>query len=152
MRTLEDGAKMLIVAWVKDWNMRTLFHVLMDKDEVTEESIKELTTHYPFMPLRPHWYLANRGRGLSAQTFVAAAYPKLNDKLFDASSNEVRLKNAPYLMKQVAGDVRVPSKFSKNEQKEKRKEIKEYKQAVISYNNSRENFKKCHRGAWNVIK
>jgi len=154
MLTLEHGAKMLIVAWVKDWNMRTLMDVLDERlgQTVDEERVEALHKQFPFMPTFKHWYIANKGRGINTTKFVADTYPKLSQKLFDANSNEVRLKNAPYIMKQDAKDSQPKCKYSKEEYKEQRIEKNAYKSAIGSYCISRDAFKKAHRNAWEVVK
>ncbi len=154
MLTLEHGAKMLIVAWVKDWSMRLLMDVLDEKpnQKPSEERIAELHKQFPFMPTHLNWYINNKGRGINTTKFVADAYPKLSEKLFNTSSNEVRLKNAPYIMKQNAKDEKPKNKYSKEEYKEQRQETKLYRSATVSYRLSREAFKKSHRGAWEVVK
>lgn len=152
MKTLEEGAKMLIVAWVKDWRMRTLMNVLMDKDELTDEAIKELNIHFPFMPSHRHWYVSNNGFGISAQQFIAQAYPKLSDKLFDLNSNETRLKCFSYVVKQKIGECAPSSRFSKNDLKNSHANNRDYRQGLISYAKSREMFKRSRKSAWDVVK
>jgi hypothetical protein len=153
MKTLEEAAKMLIVAWVKDWSMRTLFDVLTDqRGDISDEKIAKMAQHFPFMPTHIHWYISNRGCGVNTQQFVAQAYPKLSEKLYSLDRNEDRLKCAPYIMKQKAKDVRAKSKFSSKDMTEHRKDVKQYRQALVSYNESRATFKKFHKGAWNVVK
>lgn len=153
MLTLEHGAKMLIVAWVKDWGMRTLLEVLTEqRGDVSDEKIIDMAKHFPFMPTHIHWYISNRGTGINTQQFVAQAYPKLSEKLYSLDSNEDRLKCAPYVMKQKVGNLRAASKYSSKDMAEHRRDVKEYRQAVVSYNESRATFKKFHKGAWNVVK
>lgn len=154
MLTLEQGAKMLVVAWVKDWNMRTLMDILDEKTkhDVTDERLEELHKNFPFMPIHKYWYIANKGRGLNTMKFVADAYPKLSEKFFNANSNEVRLKNAPYIMKQNARDVLALTKYSKDEVKHRAENNRDYRSAIGSYRLSREAFKKAHRNAWEVVK
>lgn len=154
MLTLEQGAKMLIVAWVKDWRLRILMDVLDEviNQPITDERIEALHKQFPFMPTHKHWYIANKGKGVNTIKFVADTYPKLSQKLFDASSNEVRLKNVPYIMKQDANNSKVQSNYSKEEYKERRDDTRNYQTAIVSYRLSRDAFKKAHRNAWEVIK
>lgn len=152
MKTLEEGAKMLIVAWVKDWNMRTLMQILLDKTEMTDECIEQLVTHFPFMPSHKHWYISNHGCGINTQQFVAQAYPKLSNKLYELKSNEIRLKCSQYIAKQKIGEFAPKSKYTKEDMNDHINNTNRYKQEIVSYRESRATFKKHNRSAWEIVK
>ena len=153
MLSLEQAAKFLVVAWVKDWSMRTLLDVVDEKPgEIAPERVQAAATALPFMPENLHWYVANHGSGVTTRHFVADAFPKLSAFLWSAKDNEARLKVASQIAKLRAGAIKTTSRFSDAERNERRAVARESRQATESYRMSRDAFKTHQRGAWSVCK
>ena len=154
MKTLEEGAKMLLVAWVKNWTMRTLLGVLYDntRQKLDQEFADDCAKKFPFMPNHLYWYASHGGSGLEVRRFIAEAYPKLSDRLWDLKDPKDCLKHAEYVQKQKAKDIRVKAKYGHQETLERAKERREYRASTIGYRESREAFKKHGRSAWTTVK
>jgi hypothetical protein len=153
MLPIDQAAKFIVVAWVKDWGMRTLLETLDGATgDVTEGRLGEMADALPFMPTHLHWYIANRGRGVSCRQFVADCYPRLADALWAANDNAARLKLAPQIERLKAGNVRASSRFSKSDMAEGATARREMRQAITSYRQSRDSFKTHQRSAWGVCK
>ena len=154
MKTLEEGAKMLLVAWIKNWTMRTLLGVLCDDvmRKLDDEFIEDCAKNFPFMPTHLYWYASHGGNGLEVRRFVAEVYPKLSDRLWDLKDPKDCLKHAEYVQKQTAKGVKAQSKYSKNELSARAVERRHYRAATIGYRESREAFKKHGRSAWTTVK
>lgn len=155
MLTLEQGAKFLIVAWAKDWGMRTLMDCLDERPigtEISDERIQDLTSAFAFMPSHTHWYLQNRGRGASARKFVADAFPRLNEALWSAKDNAKRLTLAKQIERLSAGGVKASSRLSASEISEASIDRKRAAAENAAYRLHRESFKTHQRSAWNVCK
>ena len=154
MRTLEEGAKMLLVAWVKNWTMRTLLGILYNdtRHELNQEFADDCAKNFPFMPNHIYWYASHGGAGLEVRRFVAEVYPKLNDRLWDLKDPKDCLKHAEYVQKQKAKDIRAKTKYGREEIAVRAKERREYRASNIGYRQSREAFKKYGRSAWTTVK
>ena len=153
MKTLEEGAKMLLVAWVKNWTMRTLLNVLCDgADDLRSGVIDECANAFPFMPRHEHWYAAHRGYGIEVRQFIADTYPKLSDRLWDLKEYKDCLKYADYVSKLKAGNTEARSKYSKKELNESASQRKQYRAQFLDYHTSRDIFKKHQRSSWTTVK
>lgn len=153
MLSLDQAAKYLIVAWVKDWGMRTLLEVLDGaKGDVGQSRIEALTVALPFMPKEVNWYIANRGAGVSARHFIADAYPRLNDTLWSAKDHTARLALSPQIGRLKCAPVKVSSRLSREDRLESSANDRAMRQERTSYAASREAFKTNQRSAWNVCK
>lgn len=118
--------------------------------EISPGRIAELVAIAPFMPTDLHWYLQKRD--MPVRKFVADAYPKLSEVLFNATDNAVRLKLVPQIMRLHAGSVKAASKFSREERNEHDNSRRDYKAMNASYGISREIFKTHQGSAWSVCK
>lgn len=154
MKTLEEGAKMLLVGWVKNWTMRTLLGVLCDDvtHKLDDKFVERCIKNFPFMPVHQYWYAAQHGNGLEIRRFVAEAYPKLSERLWALDDYKNCLKYAEYVQKQKAGEIKAGSKYGHQETLERQREKREYRAATIGYRKSREAFKKYGRNAWTTVK
>lgn len=154
MKTLEEGAKMLLVGWVKNWTMRTLLGVLCDEvtHKLDDELIERCAKNFPFMPTHLYWYASHGGDGLEIRRFVAEAYPKLSDRLWNLKDPKDCLKHAEYVQKQKAGVIKAQSKYSRNELSERAVERRHYRAATIGYRESRKAFQKHQRSSWTTVK
>lgn len=154
MLTLQSAAKYLIVAWVKDWRMRTLLDVLDGRtDEITEARLNAVVDVIPFMPLDFHYYLASGGRGILTRRYIAESFKRLSDLLWSASDNAARLKLAAQIerLKAPHGIV-LSSRFDRGDLNMMARTRSNLRQSTTSYRASRESFKTHQRSAWSVCK
>lgn len=79
----EQAAKYFIVAWVKDWKLKIYLATI-----VGEKNVPFYIAHesYKWLPESTHWFFQGTTR-----RYIADTFPKLNDLLWDADSNEKRL-------------------------------------------------------------
>lgn len=145
---------MLLVGWVKNWTMRTLLGVLCDDvtHKLDDDFIERCVKNFPFMPNHLYWYASHGGYGLEVRRFIAEAYPKLSDRLWDLKDPKDCLKHAEYVQKQKAKGIKAKTKYGHQETLERIKERREYRAATIGYRESREAFKKYGRSAWTTVK
>jgi hypothetical protein len=88
MMSREKAAQYFIVAWVKEWTLRTYLEVVTDGGpEIRFEHAQAL---YPWLP--DSWPFAANHR---VRTFLAEANRPLSDALWDAADNRARLALAP---------------------------------------------------------
>jgi hypothetical protein len=149
----EKAAKMFIVAWVKNWSMRTLLNAISEQHgEMSEERLAKVVKQFPFMPSNISWYISDKGKGKTAKVAMPAISKKLNDALWDAKDNETRLGFYKYVLSLNSGNVVHKRKYTSDEQIEHTKTIKEAKAEEVSYKLSRAAFKKASGHDWNTIK
>lgn len=149
----DQAAKYLVVAWVKDWTMRTLLETLDGaKGDITQSRVDAVAAALTFMPSHRHWYLGNKGYGISARHFISDSFPRLSEALWAAKDHAKRLSFAPQIMRLNAGNATASSRFSKQDLAEDRKTESLLRQADTSYRASRDAFKTHKRSAWNVCK
>ncbi len=153
MLTLEQGAKYFIVAWVKNWTMRTLINALDGESGfVSDERLKKLTDQYPFLPSNVNWYICKNGKGLHTKIAMPDIDKKLNNALWDAKDNQARLDLHKYVMKMKTNKVIHTRKFESKDQIENNKALRESKSEYESYKLSRAYFKKCQGRDWFTVK
>ena len=150
---LQEAAKFLIVAWVKDWPLRTLLGVLSpDIKFVTDEQISKVVQAFPFMPSHIHWYVQNHGAGASTRRFVSDAFPRLNDALWDSKDDQKRLLLSAQVCRLSAGDIKQSTKLDNIGVKAMNAAKRAMRQESTSYRLSRDAFKTHQRSAWSVCK
>jgi hypothetical protein len=154
LKTLEEGAKMLLVGWVKNWTMRTLLGVLCDEvtHKLDDEFVERCVKNFPFMPSHHYWYAAQHGNGLEIRRFVAEAYPKLSERLWELDDYKDCLKYAEYVQKQKAGNIKAQTKYGQKEKSQRAKEVRHYRASIIGYRESRKAFQKHQRSSWTTVK
>lgn len=153
MLTLEQGAKYFIVAWIKNWSMRTLIDAMDGvSGPVTDERLEKLTKQFPFLPSNVNWYICKKGKGQQAKAAMPDIDKKLNDALWDAKDNEQRLSFYTYVMKLKTNKAIHTRKYNSVDQKQHNKEMKENHAAYESYKLSRAYFKKSQGRDWFTVK
>jgi len=153
MLTLEQGAKYFIVAWIKDWSMRTLIDAMDEKHgHITDERLEKLTQQFPFLPSNINWYICKKGAGHKLKAAMPDIDKKLNDALWDAKDNEQRLSFYTYVMKLKTNKAVHTRKYNSVDQKQHNKEFRENNAAFDSYKLSRAYFKKCQGRDWFTVK
>jgi len=151
--TLEQGAKYFIVAWIKDWSMRTLIDAMDETHgEVTDERLEKLTKQFPFLPSNISWYISKKGRGQQVKVAMPDIDKKLSDALWDAKDDQQRLGFYTYVMKLKTNKAIHTRKYNSAETKEYNQEAKENKATFMSYKLSRESFKKAQGRDWFTVK
>jgi hypothetical protein len=150
---LEKAAKYLIVAWIKEWRMRTLLNAIDGHGgEVTQEIIDRVHAKYPFMPNILHAYIAGKGQGILMRPYVSNLSKKLSDLLWDAKDNETRLSHYTLVMKLKGENLGRMQGLSKEDRAEQSKDIRYYKSASGGYKQSRHAFKLAQGRDWFTIK
>ncbi len=149
----EKAAKMLIVAWIKNWSMRTLLDAISEQHgAVTDERLAKIVKTFPFMPSNLSWYISNKGVGKMTRIAIPVISKKLNDALWDAKDNETRLSFYKYVLSLKTNVVNHKRKYESEDQIENNESYKESKAEYGSYRLSREAFKKASGHDWNTIK
>jgi len=150
----EKAAKMFIVAWVKNWYMRTLLDVITEESvtAVTEERLAKVVEAFPFMPSTLSFYIANSGCGRTMRVSLPSINKKLNDALWDAKDNKARLDMYKYVMGIKTGKAIHKRKFDTTDQITGNAIRKESNAEYTSYKLSREAFKKAQGHDWNTVK
>ena len=152
--TLENAAKMLIVGWIKNWNMHTMIDALDEKSSerfITQERVDAMVKDFPFMPAEKSWYYGKFGHGSYVRKFVHDAYPKLSNALWDTEDNMKKLAFHTYVMSVKAGDIRPGRKYSKEDMKQKITTSRHYRQSMASECVSRDIFKKSSKHNWGTV-
>ena len=150
----EQAAKMLIVAWIKDWTMRTLLDSIDGKSskEITQERIDDCHNKYQFMPNILHIYVSKKGRGMLVRSYVSYLSKKLNDALWDTDDNLKKLTFFSYIQTLKAKELGSMSRFTKNEMKELLNDRKDYREGQAGYCQSRNAYKLQRKTNWFQIK
>jgi len=153
MLNKEKAAKMLIVAWVKNWPMRVLLDAISEQHgEVSDERLAKIVEAFPFMPSNLSWYISNNGKGKLTKIAMPAINKKLNDALWDAKDNETRLSFYKYVMTMKTNVATHKRKYESKDQVENNKTLREANAEYSSYRLSREAFKKASGHDWNTVK
>ena len=150
----EQAAKMLIVGWVKNWTMRTVFGAIQEKnaDKINDETMLEFHNQYPFMPKNIWLYLSNGGTGTPVRKFMYDNYRKVNDALWDTDDNKKRLEFAKYLALKKCLNIKPSSAHTKEEKYQKQKATKSYHNSVKSMIHYKEIMHKSGGHDWFTIK
>lgn len=149
----EKAAKMFIVAWVKNWPMRTLLDAISEQHgTITEERLAKIVAVFPFMPSNLSWYISDKGRGKTAKVAMPVISKKLNDALWDAKDNETRLSYYKYVLSLKTNMAIHKRKYESADQIENNKTMKEANAEAVSYRLSRTAFKKAQGHDWNTVK
>lgn len=149
----EKAAKMLIVAWVKNWPMRVLLDAISEQHgTVNDERLAKIVEAFPFMPSNLSWYISNHGKGKLTKVAMPAINKKLNDALWDAKDNETRLSFYKYVMTMKTNVATHKRKFASEDQIQNNKTFKEADAEYKSYRLSRDAFKKAQGHDWNTVK
>lgn len=150
----EQAAKMLIVGWVKNWNMRTVLNAITEKnsDNINDEEILNFHNKYAFMPKNIWAYLSHRGSGVPVRKFIYDNYRKLNDALWDTDDNKVRLSFASYLISKKCQDVNSSSLYEKEDKDKNRKATRDYSGFVKSKAHYKDIFDKSSGHHWFTVK
>ena len=139
-----EAAKMLVVAWVKDWGFGTLAKTIAGEDYTAEGLHKS----FPFMTGQDWILRKGFGKGISVRRYVADYLPSVNALLWDAKDNEARIALAGRIQcaKCLAG------KVTSKEAAELRKAKKVL--SVVEQTNAiaMQVQRRSQRGAWNVCK
>lgn len=149
----EKAAKMFIVAWVKNWPMRTLLDAISEQHgEVTDERLAKIVEVFPFMPSNVSWYISDKGRGKTAKVAMPSISKKLNDALWDAKDNETRLGFYKYVLTMKTNKAIHKRKYESADQISNNKILKESTAEYGSYRLSRDAFRKARGHDWNTVK
>lgn len=146
------AAQYLILGWIKNWNMRTLFNAINEKNSsfINPEDLIEFNKKYPFLPNHLNWYITN---SKNVRKFVYDAYPKLNNALWDTDDNLKKLKFSEYVVSKKLGKENIAtSKFSKEEKKDLIKTRMKYYASIVSYDVDKAERKRTQGHDWNTIK
>jgi len=141
----KKAAEYLVVAWVKDWRIRT-YLVAIGAGELNFKDIHGL---YPWMPAQDHLhrYIKNS----AVRPWVAFAMRAINDKLFDAKDDKARLA----LAKQIESWDSTGATYGhshKEAERERRKAIIQHRQTGLGHKASVEAMRRGSGTHWNVVK
>ena len=145
---------MLIVGWIKNWNMRTLLDILDEKtkEEVTQERLDKINKKYPFMTNNIHVYVSNRGVGMDVKPYVAHLSKKLTDALWDTKDDLKKLGFHTYIQSLKFDKLNKLKRFNEKDLKEFRQDKKDYRETYAGYVQSREAYKLQRKTNWFQVK
>ena len=109
-------AKLVIVAWVKNWSCLTLYAAIAGKPFKFDD-IEELHNKYKFIPQHFFWYGTNDGRYFHkpVKKYIADLSKKLSDALWDTEDNLKKLNFASYLISLDSKNIKSSYKYSKED-------------------------------------
>ena len=139
----EKSAQYYIVAWVKNWPIRTYLHAVGLKDA----NFEDVHDIYPWMPkaLRP--YIKN----MPIKVLTGYYMKPIQDKLFDANTNEQRLKVAEQLEHWVS-DLYVANTRHKKDTRERNNDNRDYRATMQLYKASVDAMRKGNGHDWKTVK
>jgi hypothetical protein len=150
---IDKAAKYLIVAWIKNWRMRTLLDAVDEHGgAVTQERVDRIHAQFPFMPNIIHAYISSKGSGILMRPYVANLSKKLSDALWDTDDNTKKLSYYTYVKTLKANKLGKMQGLSKEENAEKTKDLNTYRASVVGYRQSRDIFKLAQGRDWFTVK
>lgn len=138
----KKAAQYYVVAWVKDWSLKTYLDAIGNGERI---DFSEANTLYPWLPSEP--FLFARGR---VRRWTREAMREINDALWDTDENEKKLLLADRIERWKAdGNIR----FSKREEiNEGRRSQKSYVNSAIEFELSQNLNERAGGHHWNVCK
>jgi hypothetical protein len=141
----KKAAEYFIVAWVKDWRIRTYLEAI-GAGEVNFDDVHEL---YPWMPSGRNVHRIIKNSAIKPWT--AFAMKAINDKLYDAKDNKARLALAKQVENWDSAGVKVGT-IHKQDLYERKKEIISHRQRALEHKVSVELMRRGSGKHWNVVK
>lgn len=139
----EKAAQYYIVAWVKNWRIRTYLHSVGLR-HVNFEGVHDI---YPWMPKAIHPYLKN----MPIKVFTGYYMKPMQDKLFDANTNEQLLGLAKQIEKW-RSDVYIANTRHAKDTRERHKDIRDYGAAMMLHKASIDAMRKGSGHDWKTVK
>lgn len=139
----KKAAEFYVVAWVKDWNVRTYLTAIGCKD-INFDDIHDL---YNFMPAQKHYYVVNS----RIKPLTSIYMRSINDKLYDAKDTKQLLKLALEIEKFIS-DKEIKNISHQKDVAEIRKENKRYQALGLGHKLSVETMRRGTNHHWNVCK
>ena len=139
----EKAAQYYIVAWVKDWHIRTYLDAVGLRDAIFED-VHDL---YPWMAKNLHPYLTN----MRIKPHTGFYMKPIQDKLFDANTNEQLLGLAKQIESWVS-DAFVANKRHQKDARERRKDFRDYDATMMAYKASVDQMRKGNGHDWKTVK
>lgn len=146
----EKAAQYFIVAWVKNWSLRTYLSAVA-KHDIEYEKIYDL---YPWMPdaKNIHYYFKT-----DVRPWCALAMSEINNKLWDIADEDKRLAMPKLLAlsKRVENWDSTGVKQSArhvNDNREHTRDMRETRQAGLAHKVSMETMRRGGGHHWNVVK
>lgn len=142
-------AKMVIVAWIKDWSCMTLYQALSGKSKLEEQELKRLCDKYKFLPSDWFWYFKTP-KGI--RKYIADLDRKLNNALWDTEDNLKKLKFASYLAKLDGMGIKSSSKYSKEDMNQHKADRRKYIADTLGIGKHTEHWRRMAGTDWNTVK
>jgi len=142
-------AKMVIVAWIKDWSCYTLYQAVSGKRKIEHEDLKALCEKYKFLPSDWFWY-HRRPKGV--KKFIADLDRRLNNALWDTEDNMKKLGFASYLVKLDALGIQSSSKYDKEDKAKHAIDRKKFRADVLATGKHKEHAQKMNGTHWTTVK
>lgn len=139
----KKAAEYFVVAWVKDWRMKTYLSAIGAQD-LDHDKIHD---HFPWMPIETHYYFVNQ----LIRAWTSMAMRPINDKLWNTDDNKKRLSLATQI-ENWSSDKKNMSDRSRDEAKERRQEMKRYAANRLGYKLSVATMRRGQGTQWNVVK
>lgn len=141
----KKAAEYLVVAWVKDWRIRTYLDAI-GAGKINFDDIHDM---YPWMPAQDHLhrYIKNS----AVRPWVAFAMRAINDKLFDAKDDKARLA----LAKQIETWDSTGAMYGhshKEAERERRNAARQNRQRGLEHRASVDLMRRGSGHHWNVVK
>jgi hypothetical protein len=139
----EKAAQYYVVAWVKDWTIRMYLHAV----GVGDNKFKEIHDIYPWMAKDMMAYAKN----MRIKPYTGYYMKPIQDKLFDADTNEQRLKIAGQIEHWVSDSFVVNTRHQKDT-RERHKDQQNYKATMHVYKGSVDAMRRGSGHDWNTVK
>lgn len=139
----EKAAQYYVVAWVKNWPVRLYLHAV----GVGENRFAEVHKIYPWMAESITPYIKN----MRIKIHTGYYMKPIQDKLFDADTNEQRLKLAKQIEHWVS-DAFVANARHKKDTRERYKDRKGYEATMNIYKASVDAMRRGSGHDWNTVK
>jgi hypothetical protein len=139
----EKAAQYYVVAWVKNWSIRMYLSAV----GIRGSRFYEVHEIYPWMTPDIAPYVKN----MRIKIYAGYYMKPIQDKLFDADTNEQRLKLAKQIEHWVS-DTFVANTRHKKDTRERHKDDQEYRATMTIYKASVDAMRKGNGHDWNTVK
>jgi len=139
----EKAAQYYIVAWVKNWRIRTYLHSV----GLRHTNFEDVHDVYPWMAKDLHPYLKN----MPIKIYSGYYMKPMQDKLFDADTNEQRLQIAEQIEKWTS-DAYLANGRHQKDTRERYKDNRDYRATMQIYKASVDQMRRGSGHDWKTVK
>jgi hypothetical protein len=152
--TFDEASEILLIAWEKDMPMWLLkqhvseYCYLAYLNGETDDNLEKVAKEFPFMPANAWWYAPKQ----TVRRFIAAAFPKFNNRLWDAKDAKARRLLIPRIKFLKAGKVPLKTMMSHAESKALRYTQKRMATEISQYVLLKNQAEQSNNTEWHTVK